>query len=497
MPSSGLEQRQTRQLAITPQLRQAIRLLQFSNLELAAYVEEQLERNPFLEREDAQTPAADGTSPASGVPASGVDAGLSGTGRDTDAIPSATGDHTAAASIDSDMAAAGFTFNDRLSAGSGSHHDGPDPSVYANCPGKVSLREHLAGQLHIATRNPADLFIGAYLIDMIDDAGYLQETPESIAGRLGTDIADVERVHELVTGFDPCGAGARNLKECLKLQLVDSGRYNPVMETFLENIDCLARHDIDGLMKATGASREDVLDMISLVRSLNPKPGYAFDHETVRTVEPDVFIAKAADGGWQIELNTRTLPKVLVNRQYHAKVSASAPDKKDAEYICEQIANANWLARTLDQRARTILKVSREIVRQQDAFLERGVGYLRPLNLKTVAEYIDMHESTVSRVTSGKYMATPRGMFELKYFFTSAVRSSEGDAVHASESVRHRIRELVGAETQSCILSDSKIAAILKAEGIHIARRTVGKYREILGIPSSSCRRRILLQTAV
>jgi RNA polymerase sigma-54 factor len=269
------------------------------------------------------------------------------------------------------------------------------------------------------------------------------------------------------------------------------------MQAFIENIELLAKGDLKGLMQTTKADEEDVRGMIAEVRALTPKPGYAYGGGAVQSIEPDVFVRKAQDGGWKVELNSDTLPRILVNHRYYAEVSAATSNQTDKSFALEHFSNANWLAKSLDQRARTILKVASEIVRQQDAFLVYGIKHLRPLNLKAVADAIKMHESTVSRVTSNKYIATPRGLFELKYFFTASIASAAGGDAHSAESVRHRIRELVDAETKDNVLSDDKIVEILQTEGVAIARRTVAKYRETLKIPSSVQRRRAMLQTAI
>jgi RNA polymerase sigma-54 factor len=303
--------------------------------------------------------------------------------------------------------------------------------------------------------------------------------------------------HALITTFDPCGVGARDLKECLSLQLKEADRFDPAMKLFLANIELLAKGDLKGLIKATGADEEDVRDMIAEVRALTPKPGYAYGGGAVQAVAPDVFVRQTADGAWKVELNNDTLPRVLVNQRYYAEISAARSSDEDKTYVADQFANANWLAKSLDQRAKTILKVSSEIVRQQDAFFAYGIKHLRPLNLKTVADAIEMHESTVSRVTSNKYMATPRGLFELKYFFTASIAATGGGEAHSAEAVRFRIRELIEAETADAVLSDDKIVEILQGEGVDIARRTVAKYRETLNIPSSVQRRRTMLQAAI
>lgn len=498
-----LELRQSQQLVMTPQLQQAIKLLQLSNLELAEFVEEQLEQNPFLERNEAP---ADGPTERRGEKAPEAETD-SGPRKEVD-LNDEKDSHEARESLDveyedvnpgdsgSDAAHSDYRTNDYAGASGGSFN-ADDREFGATLSKEISLADHLTEQLQVATREPMQLLIGSYLIDLIDEAGYLRESLESAAERLGADLADVEKTHALITSFDPIGVGARDLKECLTLQLIETDRFDPTMQAFIENIELLAKGDLKGLVRATKASEEDVRDMVAEVRALTPKPGYAFGGGDVQAVQPDVYVRKSADGGWKVELNSDTLPRVLVNQVYYSEISSASADEKDKTYVTEQFASASWLVKSLDQRARTILKVASEIVRQQDAFLVHGVKHLRPLNLKVVADAIEMHESTVSRVTSNKYMATPRGLFELKYFFTASIASSKGGEAHSAEAVRHHIRELIEAETKDTILSDDKIVEILQGEGIDIARRTVAKYRETLNIPSSVQRRRAMLQTAI
>jgi RNA polymerase sigma-54 factor len=294
-------------------------------------------------------------------------------------------------------------------------------------------------------------------------------------------------------GFEPTGVMARDVRECLALQLRDRDRLDPAMDALLSNLDLLARRDMVALRKACGVDDEDLRDMISELKALTPRPGAAFGGEPSHAVSPDVYVREGPGGLWHVELNSDTLPRVLVDQRYHARVSGGARTDADKAFLSDCMASAGWLVRSLDQRARTILKVSSEIVRQQDGFLAYGVQHLRPLNLKTVADAIGMHESTVSRVTSNKYIATPRGLFELKFFFTSSIASSEGGEAHSAESVRHRIRQLIEAErTDTEVHSDDTIVDILKEAGVDIARRTVAKYREAMRIPSSVERRRRL-----
>jgi RNA polymerase sigma-54 factor len=480
---------------MTPQLQQAIKLLQLSNLELAAYVEDQLEQNPFLERQDAnESPepevAADAAAGRADQP---IDLNREETATRARDDLDADGDART-----EDEGEATYRVNEWASvgAGGGSSADG-DHEFGATLRQPISLKDHLSEQLHVATRDPLTVFLGAYLIDLINDAGYLQDDVAAIADRLGADGEQVEAALALIQSFDPVGVGARDLKECLKLQLVERDRFDPAMAAFVENIELLAKGDLGALMRATRADEADVRDMIAEVRSLTPKPGYAFGGETLQVVAPDVFVTRAADGGWKVELNSDTMPKVLVNQRYYAEISRSSSKDADKVFLNEQLASANWLVKSLDQRARTILKVASEIVRQQDAFFVSGVRHLRPLNLRAVAEAISMHESTISRVTANKYIATARGLFEMKYFFTAAIASSAGGEAHSAEAVRHRIRELIDEEEPGGALSDDRLVEILRGEGIDIARRTVAKYRETLSIPSSVERRRQALRAAI
>jgi len=325
---------------------------------------------------------------------------------------------------------------------------------------------------------------------MVDEAGYLTGDLDAVADKLGARRSDVELVLAVLQTFDPPGVCARNLTECLAIQLKERDRYDPAMRTLVEHLDLLAKRDLSVLRRLCGVNDEDLQDMIAEIRTLNPKPGLAFGSTMVQPIVPDVFVRAAPDDTWQVELNSDTLPKVLINQRYYAQVSQMSRNEKEKAYIADCMQTATWLVRALDQRAKTILKVSSEIVRQQDGFFAKGVQHLRPLNLKTVADAIGMHESTVSRVTANKYMATSRGIFELKYFFTSAIAAADGGEAHSAEAVRHRIRQLIDDESAESVLSDDTIVEKLRDAGIDIARRTVAKYREAMRIPSSVQRRR-------
>lgn len=500
-----LELRQGQALVMTPQLQQAIKLLQLSNLELAEYVEQELERNPLLEANTSEPEIVERTADqreeaGNFEPVTSGETSL--TLSEDGPPPSREGDldidyenvyDESRSDAQNDAAAetAGAPGSDwqNLKSGGGTASDG-EFSFESTLTREATLGEHLTEQLNMAVKDERERMIGAYLIDLVNEAGYITVDLSEVADRLGADLAEVERVLKVLQTFEPAGICARNLKECLAIQLRERDRLDPSMQVFLDHLELFARRDFDLLMKLCGADREDIASMIEDIRGCNPKPGLAFGGEPVVPVIPDVFVRQRSDGGWSVELNSETLPRVLVNQQYYSEVSKFSGDPKAKAYLSECLNNANWLVKSLDQRARTILKVASEIVRQQDAFLVHGIQYLRPLNLKTVADAISMHESTVSRVTANKYIATPRGIFEMKYFFTSAIASSEGGEAHSAEAVRHRIKELIDAERPEAVLSDDNIVDILKRSGIDIARRTVAKYREALNIPSSVQRRR-------
>ncbi|HUV32532.1 MAG TPA: RNA polymerase factor sigma-54, partial [Devosiaceae bacterium] len=368
---------------------------------------------------------------------------------------------------------------------------GEAPDLDRYVAAKPTLADHLAEQVALIVRDPAERLVARNLIDNLNEAGYLAADIQTIAGQLGATPAMVEQVLGRVQGCEPVGVFARTVPECLGLQLRERDRLDPMMQALLDNLDLVARHELESLAQAIGANMEDVLDMIEELRHLDPRPGLAFDGAPVQSVVPDVFVRRSSDGGWLVELNSNVLPRVLVNRSYYAAVSRKARDAGEKRFLSDCLQTANWLTRSLDQRAQTILKVAVEIVRQQDGFLTHGVARLRPMTLKAVADAIEMHESTVSRVTANKYIATPRGLLEMKYFFTTALGSTSGGEDHSAESVRHRIRQLIDAEDGARVLSDDTIAAMLNREqGIDIARRTVAKYREAMNIASSVIRRR-------
>jgi RNA polymerase sigma-54 factor len=488
-----LQIRQSQALVMTPQLMQAIKLLQLSNLDLAAYVEAELERNPLLERdadgEGAAAKAGDGDA-TDAVAQGGASAAAEFADSDheesrEDPVDDGSVDESAPAHPRLADMPAGYS---QWGATANPHND--DYNLEAFVSAEPSLADWLREQVTLAITDPIQRMIGYYLVDLVDESGYIVGDLAAAAEKLGTGLAEVEAVLAILQTFEPAGICARDLAECLASQLKDRNRYDPAMAALIGRLDLVARRDYGALKKICGVGDEDLAEMVAELRRLNPKPGLAFGSTIVQPVVPDVFVRATPDGAWLVELNSDTLPKVLVNQTYYAKVSANARRDAEKSYLTDCLQNATWLVRALDQRARTILKVANEIVRQQDAFFARGVEHLRPLNLKTVAEAISMHESTVSRVTANKYIATSRGIFELKYFFTSAIAGAHGGEAHSAEAVRHRIRQLIDAEAASDILSDDTIVDRLREAGIDIARRTVAKYRESMRIPSSVQRRR-------
>lgn len=481
-----LDLRQSQSLVMTPQLRQAIKLLQFSNVEVSAFIEEELERNPLLERNEAAEAETPERPAPDQAPLRAADEG----GADTaDLARSETLPEQAAQPLDYDTSELYDTDPGESRGSAGGHDFDPDTRGIENVAGQTqSLRDHLGEQLRLSFADPVDRLIGAHLIALLCPAGRLTAQPADIAAAMGVDLSRIEAVRRTMMRFDPVGLFALTLAECLAAQLAERNRLDPAMQALLDNLDLLARRDLKRLSAVCGVDADDIADMIAEIRRLDPKPGAGYDSAPLSPVVPDVLMHAAADGGWRLELNPETMPRVLVNHSFYARVTPRAR-KDEKSFIVERMQTANWLVKSLQQRAHTILRVATEIVRQQDAFFLHGVSHLRPLILRDIAEAVEMHESTVSRVTANKYIATPRGTFELKYFFTTAISGTSGES-HSAESVRHRIRSMISAEQPVAILSDDAVVAALRREGVDIARRTVAKYREALGIPSSVQRKR-------
>ncbi len=464
--SQKLNISQSQNLVMTPQLQQAIKLLQLNNIELGKFIEEELEKNPLLEKDDSakeekQEPSAD-------------------EGKDEMEVAFESPDFDAGSAVantgssnDLKFEASDNDFENRISA-------------------EKSLREHLTNQLNMACSDERDLVIGALLIDLLDESGYLREDINMLTKRLGCSKERIENLLSRMKQFSPTGIFARDLSECLALQLDEQGNLDAPMKLFLDNISMLGDYDFNGLAEKCGVNDTYLMDMVEEIKGLNPKPASDFDHLVVQTAIPDVLMRrmpKNLGGGWRVEINSETLPKVLVNQEYYTQISQSTINKKDREYVTSQLSSANWLVRAMNQRAQTILKVASEIVQQQDAFFNYGIEFLKPLTLNDIAQEIEMHESTISRVTTNKYIGTPRGIFELKFFFSSGLVGS-GGLSHSSEAIKARIKSLIDNENPNKILSDDKIVTILKDEGIDIARRTIAKYREMMHIGSSVQRRK-------
>ncbi len=487
-----LDLRQTQTLVMTPQLRQAIKLLQYSNIEVASFVEEELERNPLLERDDrAEVPETERAAPDQ-IPERVSEAVDVAQLAQADTLPSET-----AAPLDTDYSetydpggvADGAPRSQAINGHGGARDfDTDERGIEDIADARRPLRDHLGEQLRLSFDDPVDRMIGAHLIALLCPAGRLTAEPTAIADAMAIPLERIEAVRSRMMHFDPAGLFARDLKECLAAQLAERNRLDPAMAALLDNLDLLGRRDMRRLMAICGVDADDLTDMVAEIRTLDPKPAASYEAAPVQIVVPDILMRPGADEGWLIELNPDTMPRLLVNERFYARVAPRAR-KEERLFLAEHLASANWLVRSLQQRAQTILKVAAEIIRRQDGFLRHGVAHLRPLILRDIAEAVEMHESTVSRVTANKYIATPRGTFELKYFFTTAISGTDGES-HSAEAVRYRIRTLVGAETADGVLSDDAIVVALRQEGVDIARRTVAKYRDALRIPNSVQRRR-------
>ena len=484
-----LELRQTQTLVITPQLRQAIKLLHCNNVESASFVAEEIERNPLLEADEggAAGPAPEAPAPDQTPlrPAESADLTALVGGGALAAPGAAPLDADFSNSYDSGGAGDGVM---PMGRGGATDFSSSERTLEDLAEQPPSLRDDLAQQVRLAFADPRERMIGLHLIALLDGAGRLAAEPMLLAATLNCPLATVEAVRARMMRFEPAGLFARSLRECLAAQLAERDRLDPAMAMLLENLDLLARRELPRLREICGVDAEDLAEMIAEIRALDPKPGARGNAEPIRPLVPDVLVSAAPDGGWQVELNPQTLPRVLVNHRFHARVLAGAKPQERA-WLTERMQSATWLARTLEQRAETILKVAAEIVRRQDGFLRHGIAHLRPLILRDIAAAVEMHESTVSRVAANKALSCPRGLFELKYFFTTAIGGTDGES-HSSETVRHRIRALIAAESAADVLSDDAIVAALRREGVDIARRTVAKYREALRIPNSVQRKR-------
>jgi RNA polymerase sigma-54 factor len=461
-----LDIRQSQSLVMSQQLQAAIKLLALSNLELEAVVAEELAKNPLLEASGGEGESVvitiDRETGDEAVDPSGADELL------------AKGDDSG---LDMDWREAALDNDSVFDVGGGSD-EGFDFDRLAGC--ETGLCEHLMEQLHGASS------LAEAIVRELEETGYLTTPLEAIQAATGASRREVEEALALVQSLDPPGVGARNLAECLALQAKAADRYDPAMARLIDNLDLLARGAMKDLKRICGVDDEDLAAMVHELRAYDPKPGCRFADREPDTAQPDLFVRRAG-AGWSVELNSATLPKLLVNRRYHLELKAGATDKASKAWLGDCLASAHWLVKALDQRARTIVKVASEIVKRQEGFFLNGVAAMKPLTLREVAEAIEMHESTVSRVTSNKYLLCDRGLIELKYFFGSGVGSDDGEGA-AAEAVKAAIGKLIRDETD--ILSDDTLVDLLKEKGFDLARRTVAKYREAMGIGSSIQRRR-------
>ena len=481
-----LDLRQSQSLVMTPQLQQAIKLLALSNLEIEAFIGEALDANPLLEIGDGGSgdtvalPEPEElrrttleSSPVDQLVAEG--AAESDRPLDID---------TSALDRDRDTGDGDWGGDFRVQMGE------EGPGIEAQGEGDLTLAAHLHAQAGASGRDAHAIAVARHIIDQLDETGYLPVTLHEIAADLGLDLDEAEAGLALVQSLDPTGVGARDLAECLRLQAIEADRHDPCMARLIDNLDLLAKGELARLKRMCGVDDEDFADMLAELRGYDPKPGLRFGAARGDPVTPDILISPRADGGWDVALNQATLPRLVINRSYYVELRGACDDKDSRGWLSEKLADANWLVKALDQRQKTILKVASELVKQQDLFFRHGVSQLRPLTLRTVAEAIAMHESTVSRVTSNKYLQCERGTFELKYFFTSGVGSTQGEGGASAEAVKAAIKALIDAEDPKAILSDDTLVELLKEKGFELARRTVAKYREAIGLGSSVQRRR-------
>lgn len=508
--SAKLQLKQSQSLVMTPQLMQSIQLLQYSNLELQEFIAGELEKNPLLEIDPTEIgqKSSDFRNDREPGPE------LSGEVRSdaTDVVQTELSTQSAASeSLNQpemenvyDGGTSGADANNKAdmnvspvssqgsTIGSSSSFNGSDSAynLEAFVAERIGIQQYLIEQANLSLKEAVDRSIAEEIVASMEDDGYLRRDLLEIAKARDVELSQVETVLSVVQNLDPPGICARTIKECLEIQLRSRDRWDPMIQKLVEHLDLLAKREFDALLKICKCSKSDLQQMVLEIRALSPRPASQFDNAPVSEITPDVFVKSRPDGGWSIELNSDALPRVLVNQSYYAEVVDAVSDAESVTFVTDCLQNANWLLKSLDQRAQTILKVASEIVKLQDMFFAYGVEHLKPLNLKTVADNIKMHESTVSRVTSNKYIMTDRGIFEMKYFFSTAIADTSGGEAHSSEAVKHKIKSLISAETVENILSDDTLVELLSEEGITIARRTIAKYRESLNIQSSVQRRR-------
>lgn len=489
----GLSQGMSHSLTMTPQLVQSIKLLQMSSADLLKHIEEEVEKNPLLELADGDQRQGREEVSIDGPVETETSVSL-----DLDISQSALEEKLGTSlenSFDSDRSGGETRKTRELSI---NERQGTDfsagttdiSSLEDYVPERKNLRMHLSEQLSLSKADDAVRNAAAEIIDNLEEDGYLRINLEELATGIGSTSAIFETALNLVQSFDPIGIAARNLGECLAIQLREKNRFDPAMECLIEHLDLLAKRDFESLKELCEVNLDDLLDMVDEIKALEPRPARAFDTAPINTIVPDIFVTENPDGSFGVELNSETLPKVLINQVYQSVVATKNQRAEDKAFMMDCLQNANWLVKSLEQRASTVLKVMSEIVRFQDEFFAFGISHLKPLSLKQVADAIKMHESTVSRVTSNKYVLTRQGIFELKFFFTAAIGSSDGQGEHSAEAVRQRIKKLIDGEAVKKVLSDDALVEALAEENIEIARRTVAKYRESMGIASSVQRRR-------
>ncbi len=507
MNAPRLELRQGQSLVMTQALQQSIKLLQLNSVELREFIDAELEKNPLLQsEEESAADVADQEREYDEAPAATTAANESEEPKETDFADDGDYDSSLEAGFNSefegnfdenseaetDYIRADSSLRTSSSQSNNAANGDDELGIDDNPSPDISLREHLFAQLNVEIADPAQRMIGAHIIDTIDEAGYISPNFEPIISALGVSASEVEETLQRLHNFDPSGICARNLRECLAIQLREKNRLDPAMEALLDNLSLLGDGRFEELQKKCAVDRDDLKQMIAEIKALNPKPGSSFLHEISQHMQPDVFVRRLPDANWHVELNMGNFPRVMVNKRYYKKVSAESRNSQDKKYLSEQFASANWLIRALEQRAETMLKVASELVKQQDAFFRLGVRYLKPMTLKDIAAATDYHESTISRVTNGKYLLCTRGTFELKYFFTSALQRTIGDGDDVSSmAVKNYIAEFISKESIDSILSDDDIVELLKDRNITVARRTVAKYREALDIPASPKRKRL------
>ncbi|PLY03646.1 MAG: RNA polymerase sigma-54 factor [Desulfuromonas sp.] len=468
----------SQQLVMTPQLQQAIKLLQLSRMELIDLVQQELEENPVLE-EGADVEAGDAPEIEEGEPEAPSE----------NQVEEVKADDEGLNDIDWQTYLEGYNLGGTVA--SSYEEDEDRPSFENLLTRKETLVDHLMWQLKLTRLSEQETRIATEIIGNIDNDGFLKTSIDELSQVTGFASELVEQTLKAVQEFDPAGVAARNLQECLLIQVRQLGMAGSLVENVLENhISELESRKYQVIAKTLGVPLDEVLATAKIIASLDPRPGSQYGQEDVQYITPDIFVYKIG-GEYVVVLNDEGLPNLRINSFYRSALSgASEIDEKAGEYIQEKMRGAVWLIKSIHQRQRTIYKVTKSIIKFQREFFDKGIEYLKPLVLRDVATDIDMHESTISRVTTNKYMQTPGGLFELKYFFNSGISTTGGDSV-ASESVKTRIKEIIAGENPKKPYSDQKIVVLLRENGIDIARRTVTKYREMLGVGSSTERKRL------